>query len=92
MIEVFKTNVEDGEQALRLVSLIHKNFNNYSANFDLEDCDRILRVECRHGMVESNSLVYLLHHHGYDAEVLEDTVHPLHFYARHSAIARMETG
>jgi hypothetical protein len=44
MIEVFKTNVTEKENADSLLEQLHKV--NYKANFDLEDCDRILRIEC----------------------------------------------
>lgn len=49
MVEVFKTNVEESVHACMLVDQIHKTFKNYKANFDLEDCDKILRVECTTG-------------------------------------------
>ncbi len=35
MVEVFKTNVADKDQANILVDQIHKNFTDYKANFDL---------------------------------------------------------
>lgn len=60
MVEVFKTNVDCPEKAKKILELIHNNFFHYSANFDLEDCDRILRVESRSGSVENDSLIELL--------------------------------
>lgn len=45
MIEVFKTNVQDKHQAEMLLEKIHATFYPCSANFDLEDCDNILRVK-----------------------------------------------
>jgi hypothetical protein len=44
MIEVFKTNINCADKATQLVEQIHENFASYRANFDLNDCDRILRV------------------------------------------------
>lgn len=44
MIEVFKTDVRNERDVNLLIALIHKTFGEYRANFDLEDCDRILRV------------------------------------------------
>src|SRR6478609_6922826 len=43
-VEVFKTNVADPERAKWLVDQIERNFTNCKVNFDLDDCDRILRV------------------------------------------------
>lgn len=70
MIEVFKTNVEDRDHANMLVDQIHKSFEDHNANFDLEDCDRILRVKCATGSVQSSLLINLLAGHGFSAEVL----------------------
>jgi hypothetical protein len=44
MIEVFKTNINCSEQAKQLVQQIQQQFAGYRANFDLDDCDRILRI------------------------------------------------
>ena len=44
MIEVFKTNINCAEQARQLVEQIQGHFTGYKANFDLEDCDRVLRI------------------------------------------------
>ena len=45
MIEVFSTNVDDAENANMLISMIADHFPACNINFDLDDCDKILRVE-----------------------------------------------
>lgn len=45
IIEVFKTNVNSIEDARNLAALIQTSFMEVKVNFDLDDCDRILRVE-----------------------------------------------
>lgn len=45
MIEVFKTNVQEFSEAQKLVALLNKHFPNSKINFDLDDCDKVLRVE-----------------------------------------------
>ena len=72
MIEVFKTNVETCDQATMLINEIHKNFTGYKANFDLQDCDRILRIKSANPFIESDMLIDLIHQFGFDAEVLPD--------------------
>ena len=72
MIEVFKTNVGHSNEAEWLVERIHEKFQGYKANFDLEDCDKILRVKSFTGPVESEYLIQLIHELGYHAEILED--------------------
>jgi len=45
MVEVFKTNVQEFSQAQKLVALLRRHFPGSKINFDLDDCDNILRVE-----------------------------------------------
>jgi hypothetical protein len=45
MIEIFKTNVEYERQAESLLVLLNQHFPSTEINFDLDDCDRILRVK-----------------------------------------------
>jgi hypothetical protein len=72
MIEVFKTDVCDPRQAKRLVELIHQTFQDYEANFDLEDCDKVLRVKSRCESVKPTILIELLKGMGFSAEVMID--------------------
>jgi ketopantoate reductase len=72
MIEVFKTNVTNPDQASRLIDQIHHACREYKANFDLEDCDRILRVKSSTGQIRASFLIDLLENAGFRAEVLPD--------------------
>jgi hypothetical protein len=74
-VEVFKTNVETGEQAEQLITLIVQNSPQYAVNFDLDDCDRILRVKSSISIQEA-SLIAILQKNGYDAAVLSDEIPP----------------
>ena len=74
MVEVFKTNVTKLEQAELLLLQIHENFKDYRANFDLEDCDSILRIECCLAEVCAETIITLLKNAGYCAEVLPDGI------------------
>jgi hypothetical protein len=75
-VEVFKTNVADPELAERLVDQIERSFANCKVNFDLDDCDRILRVAFENN-IQSDRLIDLLKNVGCIAEVLPDTIHTL---------------
>lgn len=77
MIEVFKTNVDDRGHADLLLCQIHQIFHGYQANFDLDDCDKILRVKCTIGSVESYHIINLVRSFGCHAEVLPDDDQPL---------------
>lgn len=73
MIEVFKTNVMSHDQAELLMTQMENNFADYKVNFDLEDCDRILRVECREN-INSKLLIDFMNTRGFKAEVLTDEI------------------
>jgi hypothetical protein len=72
MIEVFRTDVTEKDQARMLVDRIHKAFSHCRANFDLEDCDRILRVKGITGEEETWQIVSLVKSFGWHVEILPD--------------------
>ena len=45
MVEVFKTNIRDYYQSQLLIKKLRKRFPGSNINFDLDDCDKVLRVE-----------------------------------------------
>jgi hypothetical protein len=69
MVEVFKTNIEEEELAkqLRLKLLVH--FPHCKINFDLQDCDNILRVEGK--QIASEEIIEVINVHGYRCQVLQ---------------------
>ena len=74
MVEIFRTNVKDPDHAKMLVDQIHAMFRTYTANFDLEDCDKILRVVSSDRFIQTSLLMDLLNNHGFHAEVLPDDI------------------
>lgn len=72
MIEVFKTNVTTKTEAVRLLDEIHRSYSHCRANFDLSDCDNILRVEGVRGEGDICAILTLVRECGYYAEVLPD--------------------
>jgi hypothetical protein len=72
MVEVFKTNVKNKHKAKKIIDQIHKTFDGYFANFDLEDCDKILRIKYTGNSLRSSRLIELLKNWEVQAEVLPD--------------------
>ena len=70
MIEVFRTNVQDTGQSGDLLKKLESDLPGGRLNFDLEDRDRILRVECED--FSAQTVIQLLNENGYWCEVLED--------------------
>jgi hypothetical protein len=69
MIEVFKTNVDEIAQAKKIVGLLLEHFPGNKINFDLHDCDKILRVEGKNFC--SETIRMLVHENGFSCDVLE---------------------
>jgi len=68
-VEVFKTNVQTTAAAAMIVALLQKRIINSHVNFDLDDCDKVLRIE---GTDVSQQLVIeILKKRGYLCELLE---------------------
>ncbi|HSJ66969.1 MAG TPA: hypothetical protein VK921_04815 [Anditalea sp.] len=74
MVEVFCTDVQCPKAARGILSLIKAAYPYYKVNFDLEDCDKILRVESS-GSIETETIISLLILRGYSISVLEDIIH-----------------
>lgn len=69
MVEVFKTDVKWRKQAKMLHAVLSRQFPFIEINFDLDDCDRVLRIEgndfCPHKVIE------LVNLNGHQCLVLE---------------------
>lgn len=68
MIEVFKTNVQEVDQSIMIVGKLLEHFPNSIVNFDLEDCDKILRVHA--SSISNHKIIELLNSYGFHCEVL----------------------
>lgn len=69
MVEVFRTNVEHRRDADALQSLLLQIFPSAKFNFDLHDCDRILRVEGE--TLNITGILLLVRGKGFGCEILE---------------------
>lgn len=72
MIEVYKTNIEKGKAAKRVRKMLHQKFPDLLINFDLEDCDNIMRVENREGYFDVDLILQQVSEMGFCIEILEE--------------------
>jgi hypothetical protein len=70
VVQVFRTNVNDPSQAEMLCELVQIDATVQRANFDLDDCDKIFRVESTVNIDEK--VIALLRLHGFTCEELPD--------------------
>ncbi len=69
MVEVFKTNIRERQQAAFLFEMLAHQFPSFKINFDLDDCDRILRVEGEE--VSNQQIISIINKVGYQCQPLE---------------------
>lgn len=69
MIEVFKTNVETAGDASSIIQMLLRHFPASRINFDLQDCDKVLRVEGKD--FSSDKVMTLLRENGFHCAILE---------------------
>lgn len=70
MVEVFKTNVQETVQAERILAELAQHFPGSHINFDLEDCDKVLRIDGTDFQPEQ--IMHLLQANGYVCQLLDE--------------------
>jgi hypothetical protein len=74
MIEVYKTNIKSTQRAFEIIDAIHRLHPEVTANFDLADCDNILRIDAGANEAIIQLVQRLLERFGCRAEVLKDEI------------------
>jgi hypothetical protein len=69
MVEVFKTNVRNAREANLIIQKIAEEFPKHKINFDLSDCDRILRVQGN--TILERKIIGIVTSLHYNCEILE---------------------
>ena len=59
LVEIFKTNINCPDEAKKIVEQIHATYTTYKANFDLDDCDKILRIVTNENIAVTNFIAWL---------------------------------
>lgn len=72
MVEIFKTNINNTFDALKVKEILLKEFPQAIISFDLQDCDKIFRTEGNR--VPASRVVQIIKHEGFYCEVLEEKV------------------
>ena len=69
MVEIFKTNVQKKTQSKMLLSILSETFPSFKINFDLSDCDKVLRVEG--SAIKTLRIMHLVKENGFNCEPLD---------------------
>ena len=71
IVKVFKTDVQDQLVARQIIRFLQQTLSHCRINFDLDDCDRILRIESQQGSVEEAEVQLLIASCGHYCEPLQ---------------------
>jgi hypothetical protein len=69
MVEVFRTNVRKVREARRIVQKLSEAFPEHRINFDLSDCDKVLRIQGK--SVQESSIIHMVTSLNYSCERME---------------------
>jgi hypothetical protein len=69
MVEIFRTDVRKKTKAKNILSTLQKEFPHLKINFDLGDCDKILRVEGK--IISVEKIISLMEKQTYLCEWLQ---------------------
>ena len=72
MVEIFKTNVNNKRQAGKVLKALSTCLPTYLFNFDLDDCDRILRVKSSGPVIETIAIIRIVKDHQFEISVFDD--------------------
>jgi hypothetical protein len=69
-VEVFKTDILRQTDAEQVAAVLHSFFRNCRISFDLEDCDRVLRVQGE--KINTEIIISLVQQQGFNCRLLEN--------------------
>ncbi|HKI46264.1 MAG TPA: hypothetical protein VKA08_13115 [Balneolales bacterium] len=67
-IGVYRTNVESRTKAKLILEAIYRLLPGCEPSFDLEDCDKVLRVESQYHGINESKIRAVLKNYGYHME------------------------
>ena len=72
IVKVFKTDVKDQQVARLILFFLQHTFSHYRINFDLDDCDKVLRIEHQQEPIDQAAIQLLMAVNGHNCEPLDD--------------------
>lgn len=72
MVEVFKTDLKSHAAAAEMIGAVHAEFPHCKVTVDLDDCDRIFRIQCDREIACVERVLTILTEGGCNAQLLPD--------------------
>jgi hypothetical protein len=72
MVEIFRTNVKNKKLAGKILKVLQAHLPAFNFNFDLDDCDKILRVQSNNTPVECSKIMQIVKGYSIEISLFED--------------------
>jgi hypothetical protein len=69
MVEIFKTDISQKKAAKPLVEMLSQSLPGHRIDLDLEDCDKVLRIEGQ--SISPEEIINMLRKEGFQCSILE---------------------
>jgi hypothetical protein len=70
MILIYKTTVQNRDEADSITELILNEIPSCDISFDLDDCDHVLRIESKNGKIDEHVIYRIFRKQNHNLEVL----------------------
>ena len=71
MVEVFKTNIDNEDEVDLILFKLGNVFPEFRINFDLEDSDKVMRIESPDSNIEVKSVIGFMNSFGFYCKPLD---------------------
>jgi len=71
MVEIFRTDLRNGSEGNMAIAILQRLFPKFKISLDLEDPDRVLRVDSGESRVSTGSLQLEMATYGYSATAID---------------------
>ena len=71
IVEIFKTDVSTISDANFIIKELRRHFPSFRINFDLNDCDKILRLEAKACEIEVHQIVKIVRKLNFKIELIK---------------------
>lgn len=71
MVEIFKTDISRRRDAEKMIGLLRDKWLGCRVSIDLDDCDKVLRLEAAGSSICPSEVISFLARHDFNATILE---------------------
>lgn len=71
-VRIFTTNIECVKDVAVVIKALNEIYPQFIVNLDLEDCDRILRIESQNEVIYASKIIKVVKEKGFECTIFKD--------------------